>query len=75
MSLKWLEIYSSESTVRAYRWGLEHFFKALDFHASLEESARAYFSQKRVYEEDLKTFFASLKGKPPKSVDMGLVEL
>jgi len=72
VSLKWLETYSSESTVRAYRWGLEQFFKALGFHASLEENARVYFSQRRVYEEDLKTFLASLKGKPPKSVDICL---
>jgi hypothetical protein len=57
VSLKWLETYSSESTV-----GLEQFFKALGFNATLEENARAYFSQKRVYEEDLKTFFVSLKG-------------
>ena len=72
VSLKWLETYSSESTVRAYRWGLEQFFKVLGFNATLEENARAYFSQKRVYEEDLKTFFVSLKGKPPKSVDICL---
>jgi integrase/predicted GNAT family acetyltransferase len=72
MSLKWLETYSSPSTVRAYKWGLEQFFKTLGFKASLEENARAYLSQKRNYEEDLKAYFVSLKGKPPKSVDICL---
>ncbi len=72
MSLKWLETYSSPSTVRAYKWGLEQFFKALGFKDSLEENARAYLSQKRNYEEDLKAYFVNLKGKPPKSVDICL---
>lgn len=72
MSLKWLETYSSPSTVRAYKWGLNEFFKTLDFKASLEEGAQAYLSQKRNYEEDLKTFFVSLKGKPPNSVNICL---
>lgn len=70
MSLEWLETYSSPSTVRAYRWGLEQFFKVLGFKGVLEDNARAYLSQKRNYEEDLRTFFLSLKGKPPKSADI-----
>ena len=72
MSLKWLETYSSQSTVRAYKWGLEQFFKVLGFQGSLEENVSAYMSQKRNYEEDLKAYFVSLKGKPPKSVDICL---
>ncbi|MEM3798127.1 MAG: tyrosine-type recombinase/integrase [Candidatus Bathyarchaeia archaeon] len=72
MSLKWLETYCSPSTVRAYKWGLNEFFKVLGFKASLEENAKAYLSQKRNYEEDLKAYFISLKGKPPKSVDICL---
>jgi len=70
--LKWLETYSSQSTVRAYKWGLEQFFRALGFKGTLEENAEAYMSQKRNYEEDVKAYFASLKGKPPKSVDICL---
>jgi len=72
LSLKWLETYSSQSTVRAYKWGLEQFFKVLGFQGSLEENVSAYMSQKRNYEEDLKAYFVSLKGKPPKSVDICL---
>ena len=72
MSLKWLETYSSSSTVRAYKWGLEQFFRVLGFKGSLEENAKAYLSEKRNYEEDLKAYFISLKGKPPKSVDICL---
>ena len=72
MSLKWLETYSSPSTVRAYKWGLEQFFKVLGFQNSLEENANAYLSQKRNFEEDLKAYFISLKGKPPKSVNICL---
>jgi len=72
VSLKWLETYSSSSTVRAYKWGLEQFFRVLGFKGSLEENAKAYLSEKRNYEEDLKAYFISLKGKPPKSVDICL---
>jgi len=75
MSLKWLETYSSSNTVRAYKWGLEQFFKCLGFKASLEENAEAYFKEKRNYEEDVKTYFASLKGKPPKSVNICLTSV
>ena len=75
MSLKWLEMYQSESTVRAYKWGLEQFFKCLGFQGSLEENAEAYMRQKRNYEEDVKTYFASLKGKPPKSVNICLTSV
>ena len=75
MSLKWLETYQSESTVRAYRWALGQFFRRLGFEGSLEENARAYMSQKRNYEEDVKTYFASLKGKPPKSVNICLTSV
>lgn len=75
MSLRWLETYSSKSTVRAYKWGLEQFFKALGFKGSLEENAETYMSQKRNYEEDLKTYFISLKGKPPKSVNICLTSV
>jgi integrase len=75
MSLKWLEMYQSESTVRAYKWGLEQFFKCLGFQGSLEENAEVYMSQKRNYEEDVKTYFASLKGKPPKSVNICLTSV
>jgi integrase len=75
MSLKWLETYSSESTVRAYKWGLEQFFKCLGFKGNLEENAEAYFSQKRNYEEDVKAYFVSLKGKPPKSVNICLTSV
>jgi integrase/outer membrane murein-binding lipoprotein Lpp len=75
MSLKWLETYSSPNTVRAYKWGLEQFFECLGFKGSLEENAEAYMRQKRNYEEDVKTYFASLKGKPPKSVNICLTSV
>jgi len=68
MSLNWLETYSSKSTVRAYKWGLENFFKILGFSGSLEENAKSYFSQKSNYEEDLKTFLVNFKGRPPNSL-------
>jgi integrase len=72
LSLKWLETYRSQSTVRAYKWGLEQFFKVLGFQGSLEENAREYFIQSRNYEADVEKFFASLKDKPPKSQDLCL---
>ncbi|MEM3629338.1 MAG: hypothetical protein QXE06_08235 [Candidatus Bathyarchaeia archaeon] len=43
------------------KWGLEQFFKALGFKGSLEDNARAYLSQKRNYEEDLKAYFKALR--------------
>jgi len=75
MSLKWLETYSSPNTVRAYKWGLQQFFECLGFKGSFEENAEAYFKEKRNYEEDVKTYFASLKGKPPKSVNICLTSV
>ena len=72
MSLKWLETYSSPSTVKAYKWALNGFFQVLGFKGDLEENARAYFSQKRNYQEDVKAYFMSLKGKPPKTVSLCL---
>jgi integrase len=77
MSLKWLETYSSKSTVRAYKWGLEQFFKALGFKGSLEENSEAYFKEKRNFEEDVKTYFIQLqKAKtPPKSVNICLTSV
>ena len=72
MSLKWLETYSSPSTVKAYKWALNGFFQVLGFKGNLEENARAYFSQKRNYQEDVKAYFMSLKGKPPKTVSLCL---
>jgi len=75
MSLKWLEMYNSPSTVRVYKWGLTQFFNCLGFKGSLEENAEAYFRQQRNYEEDVKTFFTHLRGKPPKSVHNALVSV
>jgi integrase len=77
MSLKWLETYSSKSTVRAYKWGLEQFFRALGFKGSFEENAEAYFKEKRNFEEDVKTYFIQLqKAKtPPKSVNICLTSV
>lgn len=72
MSLSWLDTYSSKSTVKAYKWALNGFFQVLGFKGDLEYNARAYFSQKRNYEEDVKTYFMSLKGKPPKTVSLCL---
>jgi hypothetical protein len=44
--------------------GARAVFKAIGFHAPLKENARNH-----VYGEHLKTFFADLNGKVPKSVD------
>jgi integrase len=73
MSLKWFETYSSKSTVKSYKWALEGFFNTLGFKEGLELNAKTYFSQKRNYEEDLKAYLVSLKGKPPKTVNVCIV--
>ncbi|MEM3538325.1 MAG: tyrosine-type recombinase/integrase [Nitrososphaerales archaeon] len=44
----------------------------MGFSGSLEDNAKAYLSQKRNYEENLKVYLIILKGKPPKSVDICL---
>lgn len=70
MSLKFLETYASKSTVNAYRWALKSFFEVLGFKGELEAVVEAYLAGKRNYEEDVSRFFASLKGKPPKTVGL-----
>lgn len=72
MSLQFLQTYSSKSTVKVYKWALKGFFSVLGFKGDLRESARIYLSQERNYEEDVAKYFMSLKGKPPKTVDISL---
>ncbi len=69
-----LKMYRSENTARTYRWALTEFFKTVygEDEGKLEQHAERYFKEKRNVEEDIHSFFASIKGKPPKTVRLML---
>jgi len=64
--------YSSKGTVRLYRNHLKRYFSTFSVVKSLEESAEEYFTQKRVYEDDVVTYFSSIKDWAPLSVGVSM---
>jgi integrase len=69
-----LKTFSSPSTVRVYRWVLTEFFKNVygGDEGRLEEHAERYFMEQRNFEEDIQSFLAAVKDKPPKTVKLAL---
>ena len=63
---KFLEAYTSKSTISTYRCALNNFFKTLG------TSEKQYFKGKRNYEDDITKFFISINDRPPKSVRLML---
>jgi integrase len=73
MSLEYLKTYSSKSTVTVYKWALSKFLSHVGIkEGSLEERAKAYFASNRNYQEDVTSFFTSIKDLPPKSREAAL---
>ena len=69
-----LKMFTSQNTVRAYRWALTEFFKSVygENEHKLEEHAERYFNEKRDYEQDIQNFLVAISDKPPKSVRLCL---
>ena len=69
-----LNMYSSKSTVRAYRWSLTSFFESIygEDEGPLEEHSEKYFEEKRSYEDDIQSFLNVIRDRPPKSVSLML---
>ena len=63
---KFLESYTSKSTISTYRCALNNFFKTLG------TTEKQYFKGKRNYEDDITKFFISINDRPPKSVRLKL---
>ena len=59
---KFLETYTSESTIKTYKYILNNYFECQDV------SEDQYFNVKRDYEEDIRKFFIKISDRPPKSV-------
>jgi len=69
-----LKMYRSKNTARTYRWALTEFFKTVygENEGKLEQHAERYFKEKRSVREDIHSFFAAIKDKPPKTVRLML---
>ena len=68
---KFLSLYQSKSTIGAYRNGLNVYFSFIyGKSGQLEEKADKYLSDKRNIEGDLANFQNSLKGRPPKTINL-----
>ncbi len=69
-----LKIYTSQNTVRAYKWCLTKFFKAVygEDEGKLEQHAERYFNENRNYEKDIENFLVAINDKPPKTVRLAL---
>ncbi|MDH5450182.1 MAG: hypothetical protein OEX77_04655, partial [Candidatus Bathyarchaeota archaeon] len=69
-----LKMYSSKSTIRAYKWALTEFFKVVygENENRLDERGDRYFRETRNYEEDIQTFLVAIKDSPPKSIKLML---
>ena len=59
-------LYNSESTVNAYQSILKRYFNFIE--ANCDE----YFDQDRDYEADVRSFYAAIKSRPPKTTRMYL---
>ena len=70
---KFFETFTSESTIRTYRYVLRTFYRCIyDEKLTLQEYVQRYFSEKRQYAEDIEKFFVSIKDRPPKTVKLML---
>jgi integrase len=68
---KFLRLYG-KSTAKSYRAGLTQFFSTVYMGVGIEEAADRYFEELRDYKEDVRSFFASIKDSPPKTVHQKL---
>lgn len=65
--------YYSKATGKTYGYALKAFFKSVyGEDADYRECAEKYFDENRDYESDIRTFFATINERPPKSVNMML---
>ncbi len=81
-SLAYLQLYDTESTVDQARWSLRGYFQAVTgsrprTNADLDTSADEYFSRatEESVRDDVETFFISLRGKAPKTIQSRLSQI
>lgn len=71
MGLEYLKTFSSKATVSSYRQGIKTFLRSIYnveiTNGDLELSVSKYLSESRNRQEDLETFLASIKDRPPKN--------
>lgn len=71
---RFINTFQSKSTIYTYKAAIKRFFKHIykeDFR-SVEENTERYFQGQRDHEEDVRSFFISIKGSPPKTVQTWL---
>jgi len=66
---KFLDLYDSPNTVRVYKRALTKFFHVVygDNEAGLEQHGDRYFTETRNIQEDIQSFFVSIKDNAPKT--------
>jgi len=69
-ALAFLDLYTSQNTVKSYRIGIRQYLNCVYREGEVEEIADEYFRQARDYEEDVKKYFITFKDRPPKTVTL-----
>jgi integrase len=67
---RFISTLSSKSTIATYKTSIKKFLRHIyqNSFTNVEDAVERYFSEGRDYKEDVRSFFASIKEHPPKSV-------
>ncbi|MEE9236569.1 MAG: site-specific integrase, partial [Thermoplasmata archaeon] len=65
---KFLDLYLAGTTRKIFVWALKKFFATIYPGVPLAEAVEQYFSKERDYEEDVRSFFITIKNLSPHSV-------
>ena len=67
---RFISTFSSKSTIATYKSSIKRFLRHIygDSFTKVEDAVERYFSEDRDYQEDVRSFFASIKEHPPKSI-------
>ena len=67
---RFISTFSSKSTIATYKTSIKKFLRHIyqNSFTNVEDAVERYFSEGRDYKEDVRSFFASIKEHPPKSV-------
>jgi len=67
---RFISTFSSKHTVATYKTSIKKFLRHIyqDSFTNVEDAVERYFSEDRDYQEDVRSFFASIKEHPPKSI-------
>lgn len=69
-TLKFLETYQSKGTVKTYKVAIRKFLLFIYKDGELEDLSERYFKENRNYENDVQDYYCSIKGSPPKTINV-----